>query len=89
MLEIAELFAKTDGIAGLVILALFILIGSYLRALSRQNELIIQEIKTNRSEFKIAIIQAKNCILKMFYDEEVLTDRRKRNRHVDEDRRDQ
>lgn len=86
MLEIFELFAK-HGLAGLVILALLIIINYDLRAIRKQNAEILQAQEIDKSEFKLAIIQAKNCILKMFYDEEVLTDRRKRRRPVDDEKR--
>ena len=87
--DIVDIVAKTGGLAGLVILALFVLIGRDLRALSKQNNEILAKMADDKAEMLIGMEKTKNCILKLFYEEGILTNRRKRQQTlVSEDKRD-
>ena len=86
---------------GLVILALFLLISLILLMFERRlsalmskfdeqnrghNE-IMSEIQESKSDIVLQVERVKNCVLKFFFDEGILTDQRKRRQHVKDERR--
>jgi len=87
IVKIFTIFADVGGIAGLVILLLFMMLNRELRDLKRQNETIILNIEKSKDELNLQIEKTKACVLKIMYEFNMCQDRRRRDKPVKVERR--
>jgi hypothetical protein len=85
--HIIDIFAKAGGIAGLVILLLFILIGKYLSDIQKTLAAMALQSEEHKNELQLQIEKTKSCVLKIMYEFNMCQDRRRRDKPVKIERR--
>ena len=85
--HILDVFSKAGGIAGLVILLLFIVVFQYLRDIQQQLNALSMQVEESKNDLAFQIEKTKSCVLKIMYEFNMLQDRRRRTRPIINERR--
>lgn len=85
--HVLDVFSKAGGIAGLVILLLFVLVFRHLHDIQQNINELKLENEESKNELLLHIEKTKACVLKIMYEFNMVQDRRRRDRPVKIDRR--
>lgn len=81
------LWAAQGGLLGLIIFGVFIVLGFVLLGLQKKIDSIPLQIGEAKAEIILQQEKIKSCVLKALYDSGAIPDRRKRNKLVENDQR--